>query len=195
VTQRKITKQRECYKELLNSRDTVRYSNKIKSQVVDGKSINSWDTTTWIAVWYPIARLQQIAVDPFNKMLIQVIEDYRKTKKIEDDEYLEYSPETNPMTVVYHKYDDENYIDIEMSFNFPNTERKHKNHKNRIVNRFLRNFSHVMTTALTVETLAIYKQEILNHQCAVMRSAMTQEGPTCFLNAAFNVVRLSTHLS
>lgn len=187
ITQKQI-------KTLLNNRSTVNYSAKVDA--VD----------TWIAVWYPTRRIQQINVDAFNTMLKQVIKDDRDTQIEEDDEYSEYLKTSNPMTVVHYPYVENKgvpgypreqqfepgHIDIEISFHFPNLD---KTDKNRTTSRFLQNFRHVMTTALKQDTLEEYNKEILHHQCAVMRSAMTQEGSTCFLNAAFNVVRLSTHLS
>jgi hypothetical protein len=54
-----------------------------------------------------------------------------------------------------------------------------------------------MTTEgeLDAPKLQKLQNSILEFKCSAMRSAMTQEGGTCFINAAFNLIRLSPDFS
>lgn len=213
-----FTATKDDAKQLLNKRTTVTYQPMFVGREIDDpdpkKRVVVYDLVknTYIAVWYPRKRIQPIAVENLNKMLTELITDDRDTKRDEDDEYVEYDKlRKHPMTVVHHEYDDDGddddkHVDIEISFNFPTTyspeDLLNKNtvtyDKNRVITRFLGNFRDFMTNnkePFTDTTYDVFHAKILKHQCAVKRSAMTQSGSTCFLNAAFNVFRLSPELS
>jgi hypothetical protein len=158
----------------------------------------------YIALWYPLNKLEQIQTEKFNLMLDHAIKQNSETKKkLDKDFYSGYDSNKLPMTVVHHPYEkvqgETQYVDIEITFNFPktyaNTIDDSTRIENRIIIRFIQNFRHLMTEELDAEKLQTLQNSILEFKCSAMRSAMTQEGGTCFINAAFNVIRLSPDFS
>lgn len=180
---------------LLNERTQVKYSQH------DNPNDNL--NEPWIAAWYPLNKLEQIQTANFNSMLTNAIKQNSETKnKKYEPFYSGYDPEKPPMQVVHHPYkkgdsDDTQYVDIEITFNIPNIQVDGSGyHENQIIIRFIENFRYLMTQEdFNAEKLETLTNSILEFKCSAMRSAMTQEGGTCFINAVFNVIRLSPDFS